>query len=176
MSEVQDPANASADPRWIVLRVSRINLGIMLAGALLAFPVMLLISEIPVWVRLTLLAALVLSMLWDLQLVLLKGRHSVGAFYLLDLDPPRDTKASRLAASRLGIRIRFARPSAHANTGETEGIVLKGSFVTPWFTALRYRLPGDAAWRRVWPRVIPLWPDSLDENEFRRIRVALKWK
>jgi len=185
MSEVQAPENKSVDPRWITLRVSRINLGITIFGALLAFPVMLLVSGMPPWIRISLLVAFVCSMAWDLRLILLKGRNSVGAFYLFDLDPqlaaagPGEQPGKRDAgvdSTRLGIRIRFANAAKHPACAGYDGIVLRRAFVSPWFTALRYRLPGDAAWRRGWPRVIPLWADSLDAGEFRKIRVALKWK
>ena len=189
MSEIQGPENKSADPRWIRLRVSRINLGVTLVGALVAFPLMLLIREMPAWFRISLVAGLVLSVTWDLRLILLKGRDSVGAFYLFDVDPPPPPQSlpgspgvkpgNRKAGAdspKLGIRIRFANGAKHPVPGERDGIVLQRAFVAPWFTALRYRLPGDAAWRRWWPRVIPLWPDSLDGAEFRKIRVALKWK
>ncbi|MBL0124853.1 MAG: hypothetical protein IPP88_19775 [Betaproteobacteria bacterium] len=185
MSEVQAPENKSFDPRWITLRVSRINLGITIFGALLAFPVMMLIGGMDVWIRMSLLAGFVASMAWDLQLILLKGRDSVGAFYLFDLDPvsplaapdPSGMKKKvRADSPRLGIRIRFANAANHPASSEQNGLVLTRAFVSPWFTALRYHLPGDAAWRRWWPRVIPLWADSLDAGDFRGIRVALKWK
>ncbi len=183
MSEVQDPHNKSPDPRWITLRVSHINLGISLLGTFLAFPVLWLVSGLPAWVRLSLLAGFVLSMAADLWLILLKGRYSVGAFYFFDLDPPPapagtkvGTPNDRANSPRLGIRVRFANAAKHPGSAESDGIVLPRAFVAPWFTALRYRLPGDAAWRRWWPRVIPLWADSLDAGEFRKIRVALKWK
>ena len=119
----------------------------------------------------------------DLWLILLKGRYSIGAFYLFDLDQPlAPTDAQsvvrniRVNSPRLGLRVRFANAAKHPGTAECEGIVLPRAFVAPWFTALRYQLPGDAAWRRWWPRVMPLWADSLDAAEFRKIRVALKWK
>ncbi len=185
MPEVQDPENKSPDPRWIAPRVSRINLGITIFGALLAFPVMILISGVDAWIRILLLVGFVLSMAWDLRLILLKGRDSVGAFYLVDLDPaprpiateaPNAKRNTGADSPRLGIRIRFANAAKHSVSAESDGIVLPKAFVSPWFTALRYRLPGDAAWRRWWPRVIPLWADSLDAGDFRKIRVALKWK
>ena len=181
MSKIQDPLNKSLDPRWITLRVSRINLGINIVGALLAFPVMILTSGMATWIRISLLVGFAFSMLWDLRLILLKGRHSVGAFYLFDLDkgppdvPPGKENAS-LAAPRMGIRIRYANLAKNVASLESEGIVLRGAFISPWFTALRYHLPRDATWRRWWPRVIPLWTDSLDMGDFRKIRVALKWK
>ncbi len=184
MSEVQAPENNSLDPRWIVLRVSRINLGITLLGVLLAFPVIWLIRDIPVGALVSLIAAFALSMAWDLWLILLKGRGSVGAFHLFDLDPPppiadgaQTTKTNAdVNAPKLGIRVKFANATKNPTALERDATVLPKAFVSPWFTALRYRLPDDPAWRRFWPRVIPLWPDSLDAQEFRKIRVMLKWK
>lgn len=185
MPEVQAPDNNSLDPRWIALRVSRINLGITVLGAVLAFPVMWLLGEMPPWIRISLLVGFVLSMAWDLRLILLKGRDSVGAFYLFDLDPqsalaaagaPSGKRQAGADSPRLGIRIRFANAVKHPAAAERDGIVLSGAFVSPWFTTLRYQLPGDGAWRRWWPRLIPLWADSLDAGKFRKIRVALKWK
>jgi hypothetical protein len=185
MPEVQAPENKSFDPRWITLRVSHINLGITVVGVLLAFPVMMFVSGIDAWIRMSLLVGFVLSMAWDLRLILLKGRDSVGAFYLVDLDPaPRPTvndapgvkRKADAYSPRLGIRIRFANAVKHPVSAERDGIVLQKTFVSPWFTVLRFQLPGDAAWRRWWPRLIPLWPDSLDAGDFRKIRVALKWK
>ncbi|MEP7154970.1 MAG: hypothetical protein ABI905_04310 [Betaproteobacteria bacterium] len=193
MPEVQAPGNNSpapasrpadavlADPRWILLRVSRINLAITLLGALLAFPLMWWLSMVPAWIRFALLMVFAASMAWDLWLILLKGRHSVGAFYLFDLDRagPRTAEGARAAGSdapKLGIQIRFANAAKHLLSAEREGVVLPKAFVSPYFTALRYRLPDDPAWRRYWPRVIPLWTDSLDADEFRRLRVMLKWK
>ena len=184
MSEIQGPENKSLDPRWITLRVSRINLGITLLGSLLVLPLLWLIN-LPVWIRIALLVALVISLIGDLRLILLKGRDSIGAFYLFDLDIAStpavpDAQAGKSMAGadlpRLGIRIRFAIAAKHLDSAEREGIVLQRAFVSPWFTALRYRLPGEAAWRRWWPRVIPMWSDSLDSQEFRKVRVALKWK
>ncbi len=175
MENNESNENKSDDPRWITLRVSRINLGLNLGGALLAFPVMFLLHELPDWVRFSLALGLALSLAWDLRLILLKARASVGAFRVFDLDPPKDSVAT-VDSPKLGIRVRFANAKSNAAAPEREGVVLRKAFVSPWFTALRYRLPDDPAWRRGWPRVIPLWPDSIDAEEFRKIRVALKWK
>jgi hypothetical protein len=183
MSEVQAPENNSLDPRWIALRVSKINLGLIVLGALLAFPVMWWVDGLPPWVRISLLLAFAISMAWDLRHILLKARDSVEAFYLFDLDriAPRTAEGSQIAktdtaSNKLGIRVRFAKAAKQAAAVEHEGTVLPKAFVSPWFSALRYRLPGDPAWRRYWPRVIPLWPDGLDAAEFRKVRVMLKWK
>lgn len=176
MAELQVPANISSDPRWIAVRVSRINLAISGAGVLLAFPIMLLTERLPLWLRLTILLLFVLAMAWDLHLILLKGRHSVRGFYLFDRDPSKQRDATSAVTSKLGIRLRFARAAPVDADPGCEGEVLAGAFVSPWFTTLRYRLPDDPPWRRYWPHIIPLWRDSLDAEEFRKVRVALKWK
>lgn len=167
-------ADTSHDPRWIAIRVSRVNLAVTLAGAAAAFPALFLVPIAP-GARAALLVAFLLAMTVDLVLLLLRLPASVIAFHLVDLDRLVPAGGSEPGPAQ-GIRIR-QRGRWGAPTGpEREGVVLAGSFVTPWFTALRYRLPQDAAWRRAWPRVIPLWPDSIAPDDFRRTRVALKWK
>ncbi len=175
MENSESTENKSADPRWITLRVSRINLGLNLVGTLLAFPVMYYLNELPGWLRLALVSALALSLAWDVRLILLKAGDSVGAFRVFDLDAPPNSVATA-DTPHLGIRIRYANPAKNKAAPERDGVVLRKAFVSPWFTALRYRLPDDPAWRRWWPKVIALWADSLDADEFRKIRVALKWK
>lgn len=176
MAELQAPANISSDPRWIAIRVSRINLAISAAGLVLAVPIMLLMERLPLTLRLSISLLFILAMAWDLHLILLKGRRSVRAFYLFDRDPPKMNDVVPEAASKLGIRVQFAgAPLLEGDPGR-EGEVLSGAFVSPWFATLRYRLPDDPTWRRFWPRIIPLWRDSLDAEEFRKVRVALKWK
>ena len=94
MPNVQEPENSSSDPRWIVLRVSRINLLINAVGVLLALAMLGLVA-LPLWARIGLAAAFVAAFLWDLRLILLKSHQSVGAFYLFDRDdaPTADTAA-----------------------------------------------------------------------------------
>jgi toxin CptA len=45
------------------------------------------------------------------------------------------------------------------------------TFVSPWLTVLRYRLPGQR-----WSQSLVILPDSLPADDFRRLRVWLKWK
>lgn len=175
MSIVQEVETVAEDPRWIQLRVSRINLLINSAGVLLALA-MLVLVPLPQWVRIGLAVIFLAAFLLDLRLILLKSRQSVGAFYLLDLDaaPQHDAKGPK--ASKLGIRVRYALSTGLIGTPEAEGVILSGAFVSPWFTAVRYALPQDPKWRKWWPHIIPIWPDSIGAESFRRLRVALKWK
>lgn len=172
MPIVQEPANAANDDtRWIPLRVSKINLLINTAGVVLACGLLLWVP-LPPWLRATIAVAFLAAFLCDLRLILLKGGQSVGAFYLYDIDAAQDGNQS----AKLGIRVRYAVASALVGNREAEGTILKGAFVSPWFTAVRYALPQDAKWRKWWPHIIPLWQDSLEAVSFRRVRVALKWK
>lgn len=172
MPIVQEPANAANDDaRWIPLRVSRINLLINAAGAVLACALLLWVP-LPPWLRVALAIAFLAAFLWDLRMILLKSRQSVGAFYLYDIDAAAESEPT----AKLGIRVRYAIASGLVGNREAEGTILKGAFVSPWFTAVRYALPQDAKWRKWWPHIIPLWKDSLEAESFRRVRVALKWK
>ena len=179
MSEVQDPTNNAVDPRWLTIRVSRINLAVTLIGAAVAFPAILIV-QLPPLTQVSLLAMFTFALGWDLYVIYLKAPDSARAFSLFDLDRPATTPgdaASNKAKSTapvLGIRLRVTGTSL-AGTEKT-GTVLRAAFVSPWFTTLRYRLPEDSKWRRCWPHIIPLWADSLDKEEFRKVRVALRWK
>ena len=175
MPIVQESENAVDDSRWIVLRVSRINLAANAVCVLAAF-VMLWLVPLPAWIRIGFASAFFAVFLWDLRLVLLKSRQSVGAFYLIDLDAVPTADATAAAPAKVGIRVRYALASELALSREADGVIVKGAFVSPWFTALRYALQQDAGWRKWWPHIIPLWPDSVDAESFRRVRVALRWK
>ena len=175
MPNVQEPENALSDPRWIVLRVSRINLLIDLVGVLLALGILGLVP-LPLLLRIGLAVIFLAAFVWDLRLILLKSRQSVGAFYLFDRDDAATTDVTLPQAAKLGIRVRYTMLSALQLSREAEGIILSGAFVSPWFTAVRYALPQDPRWRKWWPHIIPLWPDGLAAEPFRKVRVALKWK
>lgn len=171
----QESENAGNDPRWILLRASRINLLVNAMGVLVALGMLALVA-LPTWLQIGLAVVFLAAFLWDLRLILLMSRQSVDAFYLFDLDAaPGDGAASR-AAAKLGIRVRYALASGLQSQREADGAIVGGAFVSPWFTAIRYALPQDPRWRKWWPHIIPLWPDSVAAESFRRVRVALKWK
>jgi len=50
------------------------------------------------------------------------------------------------------------------------GTLRDGSFVSPWFTVLRWR--PDGAW---WDRTVLVVPDRLPAGDYRRLRVLLRW-
>ena len=175
MPIVQDVENVANDPRWIALSVSRINLFIDAVGILVALGTLGLVP-LPAWLRVAVAVGFLAAFLWDLRLILLKSHQSVGAFYVFDRDsPPEPANATRPSA-KLGIRVRYAIAPISPTRREAEGVILSGAFVSPWFTAVRYALPHDPRWRKWWPHIIPIWPDSVAAESFRRLRVALKWK
>ena len=51
-----------------------------------------------------------------------------------------------------------------------EGIVEQGSFVAPWLTIVRWRGAGAR-----FARTLPILPDMVPEEDFRRVRVMLRW-
>jgi len=50
------------------------------------------------------------------------------------------------------------------------GIVRPGSFVAPWLTIIRWRAPTHR-----FDRTLLILPDMLPEDDFRRLRVLLRW-
>jgi hypothetical protein len=169
--EIQAPAETGEDPRWVALRPSRIALGITVLAAAAALAVIAL-TPLPLGLRVSFLIVWIVFSFLEFTSVALLPQRSVIAFALHDADRASDGKGPAL---KVDLRLRgskslTAAPEIHAAQ------VLHGGVVTPWFTALKYRLPGDPRWRRFWPRVVPVWIDALDAEAFRRLRVALKWK
>lgn len=175
MSIVQEPERPANDPRWILLRVSRINLLVNGIGVLVALGILGLVP-LSQWLRAALALLFLSAFLWDQRLILRKSIQSVSAFYLFDLDTASDQAFSTPQPAKLGIRLRYAIAPGLQDAREAEGVILSGAFVSPWFTAVRYTLPQDPRWRKWWPHIIPIWPDSIAADAFRRVRVALKWK
>ena len=50
------------------------------------------------------------------------------------------------------------------------GSLSEGSFVAPWLTVIRWR-PAEARF----DRAVPILPDMLSPEDFRRLRVLLRW-
>ena len=181
--------NHDQDPRWIRLRPSRIHLAVAVAGAVGAGAVVALLPT-PAWVQSGLIVAIVLLALYEIQRARLGGAGAASAFYLFDTDTTAaefagdgtSATSAHMARPALAIRLLVApQPGKKGDTGhnlptELEGVVLANAYVTPWFTSLPYRLTSDPPWRQRWPRIISLWPDSLDADAYRRVRVQLKWK
>jgi hypothetical protein len=79
--------------------------------------------------------------------------------------------ASLAALRRLrpGVRLRIDSGGA-IEVGQASGTVRDGSFVAPWLAVVRWRPVG--AWR---DRSLLVAPDMLGADEFRRLRVLLRW-
>jgi hypothetical protein len=60
--------------------------------------------------------------------------------------------------------------ASDARGGTREGQVQEGSFVAPWLTLLRWRPEGTR-----FDRTIVILPDAIAGEEFRRLRVLLRW-
>jgi hypothetical protein len=162
----ENQAQATDDPRWIRLRPSRRSMALTVLASIAALGVIGWVP-LPFWLRVAFIVLWAGASIIEFRA---QGHIAAGAVMglrLFDRDPARVGKGE----TALGIEIKTRR-----DTTRRAGVVLTGCFVTSWFTAIRYRLDGDARWRRVWPRVVPLWPDSLDAEPFRELRVMLKWK
>jgi hypothetical protein len=164
---------SSDDARWIAIKRSRLHLVLMSTLALLAAAMMFIVAAsddtwLPRPLAWVLLAACVGGAALEFRRALRPSPRTVVSLYLLELDADDPTHAPVL-----GIRVR------HADTSEEQGTVAANAFVTPWFASIPYRLRAEAGWRRYWqrfwPRLVPLWRDALDADDFREIRVRLRW-
>jgi hypothetical protein len=171
------------DPRWVTLRLSRLGLGFNLAALSTAVYVTLdrLPPEVfPLWIRAVAVLLMVSGTVWHIRASFPNRRGAIDAFVLTERS---GNDAGLAEPAFVGIRVRLNREPVsgdpHRSDNEMdpmfEGYVCAGAFVTPWFTAIPFRLDGDGRWRKVWPRLLPLWPDSLDAEAFRQVRVRLKW-
>jgi hypothetical protein len=171
-------ASDSAETDWISLRPSKTSLLLTLTLPLAAAAVLFLLDLSQV-VRLGLLCALLLVTVVDVYQVLQKHRGAVIAFrvrrVVVDNEPEAEDGAPpSKRGSALLIDLR-QRPTA----GQTSGIeitaqVLPQTYVSVYFTSVAYRLGGDPAWRRYVPRVIAVWPDALEAEAYRQVRVLLR--
>ena len=53
------------------------------------------------------------------------------------------------------------------------GFIVEGSFVAPYVTVVRYKRANARRWH--WDKFVLIFPDSLDGEAFRALRVRLKW-
>lgn len=168
------------DHRWIQLAPSRLQIALTLLGALMAIALLVLVAWPAAfaaswrWLLVGLVSA---GTLWELRQIFLQSAASIHAFYLLEIESETDIgedygNQAHDHGPKLGIRLQCGRKH---NMQFQQADVLKGAFVMPWFTAVPYRLPGDGFIRQIWPRILPLWRDSLDADAFRAVRMRLRW-
>ena len=185
MEPISDFSIDNDDPRWIQLKPSRIQLVLTWFGAVVAIGVLVLIPLPPflfTWLRWLLVSAVVLQVAREVRRPLRLNTKTITAFYFVELDvdiekSPRnksegnkDGDKTDVGKARLGICLRL---QGAANM--VQGEVLAGAFVMAWFATVPYRLPNDGWFRKIWPRTLPLWRDSLDAEAFRETRVRLRW-
>ncbi len=174
--------SATESTAWIELYPSNVNLGLTLTAALGALGVLFLI-DLPDWVRAAISTALLFATIADVYFVRMRHARAVVAFRLIDADasgaPPARAEGVANDAGTpkvLGIGLRYRGHRGGDTTAESQGVVLPRCYVSTYFTSIAYTLPDDPSWRRWFPRVLPLWADGIDAEQFRQVRVRLKWR
>jgi hypothetical protein len=164
MVENKNTTAAFDDPRWILIRASKISIALTLAAGLISA---IIITALPIawWAIVALMFALLVMLALEISHLALWKTNSIVAFYVLDLDPDNEGRKNNL-----GIRLR------HRNGRESEGRVRDGAFVMPWFMNILYddSVP-TSRYRKQWPRVLALWRDAVSLDDARRTRVKLRW-
>jgi toxin CptA len=79
-------------------------------------------------------------------------------------------RRSRSAVVRLEVRPDGAIRLQHRDGRQSDGVVHGDSIVTPWLTVIGVTVPGR--WRSTYVVVVP---DAIDAEDFRRLRVRLRW-
>jgi len=78
--------------------------------------------------------------------------------------------AMRLQIIALRVNVKGELSIQQRDGSWQEAALLGTSFVTPWLTILNLRFSA-----RRWPQHVVLTPDALPQDDFRRLRVWLKW-
>lgn len=152
------------DPRWILIRASRIGIALTLVAGVISA---IIVTTLPIawWAIAALMFALSALLALEISRLALLRPDSITAFYLVTLDPENAAQKNNL-----GIRLR------HRNGRDSEGRVRDGAFVMPWFMNIPYDNTEEKSWqRKLWPRVLPLWRDAVTLDDARRTRVKLRW-
>jgi hypothetical protein len=177
------PNQPIQDPRWIQLKPSRLALAVNGLGAALIIAIVAFLlpnDALAIWLKAALLVVPGAAIWLHLRDALLLSPSAITAFYFLELDakPSLDTDPGNdkdAKAETQGMRLSYVKPGGAHEIGATARLQT-GAFVTPWFTAIHYSLENDPWWRWFWPRVLPIWRDSIETSAFRRVRVQLKWR
>ena len=175
--------NTTTDPRWIAVKPSTTNLMLTLASAVLACGALWLI-DIADWARAIILILALVVLTCDVYIVRFKSKEAIGAFYLFEREVPvpmlvPETPSDAMRVEKqLWVRIRYLNAAKRGaiDNNEVDALVHRSPYVSTYFSTIPYQLPNDPKWRRWLPRVISLWADSLDRDDFRQVRVRLKWR
>ena len=179
MAENKNTTVSFDDPRWILIRASKIGIALTLLAGVSATGV-IIISALTWWLTLLLMIALSALLALEISRLSLLGPNAIIAFYLVTLDPVDPDNLNKTARKNsLGIRLR------HRNGRHSEGRVRDGAFVMPWFMNIPYidEKPTSRSRKlfprllpRLSPRVLPLWRDAVTPDDARRTRVKLRWQ
>lgn len=164
MTELKKSPPSFDDPRWISIRASKIGIALTLVAGVISA---IIITTLPIawWVIAALTLTLIALLALEISHLALLRANSIVAFYLVTLDPENAAQKNNL-----GIRLR------HRNGRDSEGRVRDGAFVMPWFMNIPYNDEKQTSrYRKLWPRVLPLWRDALSPDDARRTRVKLRW-
>jgi hypothetical protein len=164
------PQIATDDPRWIVVRPSKIHLAVTVGSAALAVATVLWVP-LALAVKVACLVVVAAVAVWNIVCILLKNKSAVNAFYFIEAEREPATSPADAAAPKQLVRLRYAHSGTIADAAVTAG-----AFVSPWLATIPYRRDDDPAWRKLLPRIVTLWGDALDAEAFRHTRVRLKWK
>lgn len=175
----------SADIRWVPLKPSHVNLALTLIAPICAVA-LLFIVDLPAGGRAVIALAVFVVTLIDVYFVRQSNARAIAALSLQRREADVAGDAGATAGMRPGkigeqqqklvLRLRYRFPARVGGVTEVEALVLPRCYVSTYFTSISYLMPGDPAWRRWFPRVLPIWADGIDAEEFRRIRVLLKWR
>jgi uncharacterized protein (DUF58 family) len=164
MVENKITSAAFDDPRWMLIRASKIGIALTLTAGLIS-AIIIVTSPLAWWTIAALMAALGTLLALEISRLALLRPDSIIAFYLVTLDPENAAQKNNL-----GIRLR------HRNGRDSEGRVRDGAFVMPWFMNIPYDGEKQTSrYRKLWPRVLPLWRDAVTLDDARRTRVKLRW-
>lgn len=137
--------------KWLTeirLRPSRLLLAVLSVAHIAALSIVLLMP-LPLWLMAVLATLVVISMVHATVFqAMLQGRNAVIVL--------KTTQTGLEVATRLGVWNRVD--------------ILASTFVSPWLVVLHLRQEGR---RR--PMYVMLLPDMLSSDEFRRLRVWLRW-
>lgn len=178
-------SNESADIRWISLHPSNVNLALTVLAPVCAVA-LLFVVDLPDWGRAIIATAVLLVTVIDVYFVRQRNGRAISALSLErgkvdaggDVAPEAEMASGKIGESqqKLVLRLRYRFPSRVGGAAEVEATVLPRCYVSTYFTSISYLMPGDPAWRRWFPRVLTIWADGIDAEDFRRVRVLLKWR
>jgi hypothetical protein len=158
--------------KWIELRQSVVQLSLTLAVGLIAAGVVFLI-DVSDDVRAILLLLLLVAVVADVVIARRLTPKAVAAFAFIEASVD---DAATSEKPPLRVRFRYVQRGTGSDVPEAEGVVLPKAYVSAYFTTFTYLLDGDAAWRRFFPRIVVIWADAINAEQFRAVRVRLKWR